>query len=57
MIDQAFNGQEALDTVKDMHLNKNINYGVIFMDCSMPIMNGYDSTYAIRRFYDSKNIK
>ena len=23
----------------------------------MPIMNGYDSSYAIRSFYDSKNIK
>jgi CheY-like chemotaxis protein len=53
MIDEACNGQEALDKVKDMHNNKNINYGLIFMDCSMPIMNGYDSSNAIRRFYHS----
>ena len=56
LIDEACNGQEALDKVKDMHNNKNINYGLIFMDCSMPIMNGYDSSNAIRRFYHSQNI-
>ena len=56
IIDQACNGKEALDIVKDMHFQNNVNYGLIFMDCSMPIMDGYDSTIAIRQFYNKKNI-
>jgi CheY-like chemotaxis protein len=36
---------------------KGIIYGLIFMDCAMPIMNGYDSSAAIRRFYDKKKME
>ena len=50
IIDQASNGHEALQKVKTM-CNKDIKYGLIFMDCSMPIMNGYDASDAIRHFY------
>ena len=27
------------------------------MDCNMPIMNGYDSTKCIRKFYQESNIQ
>lgn len=40
--DCANNGQEALDkmTVKE--------YKIVFMDCQMPVLDGYDATRAIR---------
>ena len=30
-------------------------YGLIFMDCSMPIMNGFESTHKIRKFLSECN--
>ena len=36
------NGQEAVDAVKSM------SFDLIFMDCRMPIMDGYEATSAIR---------
>lgn len=47
--DIANNGAEVLDA-----LNK-ANYELIFMDCQMPVMDGYDATRAIRTS-DSKHI-
>ena len=32
-------------------------YGLIFMDCNMPIMDGYESTESIRKFYERKQIE
>jgi CheY-like chemotaxis protein len=50
LIDKANNGQEALDLVKSSYQKKEHSYGLIFMDCSMPVMNGYDASEAIRLF-------
>ena len=50
-VDRASNGLEALNMVKMNYLKKNVAYGLIFMDCSMPIMNGYDSSVLIRKYY------
>ena len=48
-VDKCINGQEALDKINDAH-NNEIKYSLIFMDFSMPIMNGIDSTRAIRQY-------
>ena len=37
------NGQEALNRLSKF------DYDVVFMDCDMPVMDGYDATVAIRR--------
>lgn len=42
-LDIADNGQEAIN--KFMH----VNYDIIFMDCMMPIMDGYTATKEIRK--------
>ena len=39
-IDVASNGQEAVDLIT-AQAHQNIEYGLIYMDCSMPIMDGY----------------
>ena len=62
LIDKAFNGDEALQMVKKSFTNKTNKgeqqylYGLIFMDCSMPIVDGYDASDNIRRFLKSKNL-
>ena len=50
LIDKANNGQEALDLVKSSFEKKEYSYGLIFMDCSMPVMNGYVASDLIRDF-------
>ncbi|BCE00304.1 hypothetical protein TYM08_P0367 [Marinicellulosiphila megalodicopiae] len=43
-VDIAENGQQALDI-----LNKKINYfDIVFMDCQMPVMDGYTASHQIR---------
>lgn len=43
-IDTAVNGREALEKVEDKI------YDMIFMDCQMPEMDGFESTQAIRKY-------
>ena len=54
-MDKANNGKEALDFVKKAYKEKEFSYGLIFMDCSMPVMNGYESTVEIRSFIRNHN--
>ena len=55
-VDIAYNGQQAVDMVKN-GLYKNYNsYGLIFMDCSMPIMNGYEASDLIREFAKNNHL-
>ncbi len=42
--DIAVNGSEALQAVTEN------NYDLVFMDCQMPVMDGYESTGRIRKF-------
>ena len=41
-VEVANNGQEALE------LLEKIEYALVLMDCSMPVMNGYEATAIIR---------
>ena len=41
-VDIACNGQEAVDKWKESH------YDMIFMDCNMPVLDGYQATIQIR---------
>jgi CheY-like chemotaxis protein len=53
MIDEVTNGLEAYEAVKKAH-QEGFGYGLIFMDCSMPIMDGYTATEKIRKYLKSK---
>ena len=41
----AYNGQEAIDAVQNaIDQNDPLKYALILMDCSMPVVDGYEST-------------
>jgi CheY-like chemotaxis protein/HPt (histidine-containing phosphotransfer) domain-containing protein len=46
--DVAVNGNEALKVVSEK------DYDIVFMDCQMPVMDGYESTSKIRLFEGDK---
>lgn len=51
--DKALNGEEAVEAVNDRRLCPHCegNYDLIFMDCNMPVMDGFQATTDIRRCY------
>jgi len=49
-IDYCDNGKSALESI-----NQN-DYDIVFMDCHMPIMDGYQATETIRRWEDENNL-
>lgn len=51
LIEEAFNGKEALDLVREKPKGY---YDLIFMDIQMPILNGYEATKAIRLLAEDK---
>jgi len=50
IIDKALNGFEAFQIIKKSYLQGSHSYGLIFMDCSMPIMDGFEATVKIRNY-------
>ena len=50
----AYNGLHAVEQVR---AQSNDNpYHLIFMDCNMPIMDGYQATAKIRQFYADQDL-
>ena len=56
MVDTAHNGEIAYNLVKKAFTEKQFSYGLIFMDCSMPVMDGYEASDLIRDFARKNNI-
>ena len=55
---KAFNGQEALDLVKaDVRDQGFSSFNLIFMDCNMPVMDGYEATQCIRNFLHEEGLE
>ena len=44
IIDEAYNGQMAVDKVRDSQTDGLFSYGLIFMDLSMPFMDGFEAS-------------
>ena len=55
-VDIVYNGQQAVDLVKNAFKQNKYSYGLIFMDCSMPVMNGYEASDLIRDFVKTKKL-
>jgi len=51
MVHEANNGQDAVNKVESNHIHNKSSYGIIFMDCSMPIMNGYEACKKIHNLF------
>lgn len=51
-VDLAENGQEALDMIKQ----NGTKYDIVFMDCMMPIMDGFEATQEVRKQEKSDQI-
>lgn len=52
-VEQAEDGQQAVDAVKATQEP----FDIIFMDISMPVLDGFEATRAIREFEDSQGAK
>lgn len=56
IVDTAYNGQQAIDMVIKGFNQDDYSYGLIFMDCSMPIMDGFMASDLIRDFLKNNNM-
>lgn len=58
--DTAYNGQQAIEKVDERQVQKCgencMQYKVIFMDCNMPILNGYEATKILCKRMEDKEI-
>ena len=54
---EAKNGLEAFEIVENLYNDEKKTFDLIFMDCDMPIMNGFESAKKINEFYQEKKVK
>lgn len=54
---EAFNGVEAVEKTRNLHLNENKCFDIVFMDCDMPLMNGFQACEQILSFYCEKQLE
>ena len=57
IVDTAYTGQQALDLVINAYEQGKESYGLIFMDCSMPIMDGYTASEKIKKFIKKSGVE
>ena len=49
-IHKATNGLEAVQKIEKTFQHQQFCYGLIFMDCSMPVMDGFEASETIKSF-------
>jgi len=50
VVDIAYNGKDALDKIKQ-ETRRGRSYALLFMDCQMPFMDGYETCWRVRDHY------
>ena len=50
-MEEAENGRDALNLLSRDH-----NYDLVFMDCIMPVLDGYEATRLVRLYESEKNL-
>ena len=56
LIDTANNGIDCIKKIKAAQAD-NISYSLIFMDLSMPIMDGYEATMELRELHKNSQVQ
>ncbi|KAL4465068.1 hypothetical protein ABPG72_012251 [Tetrahymena utriculariae] len=56
VIQEAINGQDALDKIKNLKETQNRTFNLIFMDLNMPIMDGFEALKKIQNLINQKYI-
>jgi CheY-like chemotaxis protein len=48
---EAKNGLEAINEVENLLQKEKVAFDLIFMDCDMPILDGFEASHRINEFY------
>ena len=50
IVDTKSNGREAVEAIKEAYTQGKVQYSLILMDCSMPILDGYQASDQIKNY-------